>query len=59
MTINTNQENTENRRLESLAQAVQQRIVSIKIFEMSMLNDLLIFSMQLLIVGTYTMITWF
>ena len=59
MTTNTNQENTENRRLESLAQAVQQRIVSIKIFEMSMLNDLLIFSMQLLIVGTYTMITWF
>ena len=59
MTINTNQENTENRRVESLAQAVQQRIVSIKIFEMSMLNDLLIFSMQLLIVGTYTMITWF
>lgn len=39
MTTNTNLENTENRRLESLAQTVQQRMVFIKNFLIAIIND--------------------
>ena len=40
MTTNTNMENTENRRLESLAQTVQQRMVFVKNFLIAIIYDM-------------------